>query len=1648
MRKGYSIILKAFCFVVMGVFSFSCIAGEQNLSKMPFVPGVAMAGDEIPPAPPFAAPTLRADQIWQLEREKAATQPGTEDLTSVRTEEDESTTTAKLKPTRQDTGLRISRTLDPKSRRMVEAEAGQVLVRFRLDGQETEVSQALSRHETTMVGRKTDALEKIGYHRVSVPGGVSVDTFLADLSAEAAIEYAEPNIILRSNGEKPDDPVFGPAWGLETIQAPQAWQVTQGDPSIIVAVVDSGISAGHSDLSECLVPGYNFIADDSDTLDDYGHGTQVAGIIAARYNQESGTSGVAPLSRLMPLKVLDANGEGTVADTAEAIVFAADSGTRVITLALGTYAESDVLRAAVEYAAKRNVLIIAAGGNNGTDEPAYPAAYPQTLAVGAVDQFRKPCLFSNRGSYIDVVAPGKDILTTNFDGGYQELTGTSAAAAYLSGLAALVLAVEPALGPDALQGIIRSSAVDLQRSGWDAETGFGLVDAFAALNQTPTALVDLGIVDIMVLPQRPRPEQAANIHLTIRNHGLETVEDAQVVLKRDGQVVASLKLQELGPKETRGVTLPWTPSLEDAETSVSLTAELAPLAGETATIDNTRLVEVAVTHEDERNLAILQARALGMPLTPGASFTVETTLANLGNIPERQVVLTSQGLQSSTTSVISLDPGERRTVNTEWTLPDDSPGPDEVIPVYALVFSIEPVESENTADNTLVLKLSLNREHGQMVAFHLTGDSYSDNAYVHQWIAQEAYNYFVSQVEGSELGTYLGTISGSFITANSDLLEGTFAEDRSNRDPLFQGSGDPDPLDGPFMRHFCKGADGSELEYGLFWDIYDSAYEQGILIWDDYAKPDYPGNKPRAYYRFGHVVHLLSDMTVPAHVHNDEHPLSEPYEDSIGANEWFKLWYFGCTRSSLGSVWEYPLSVDYSDLRSIFYTTANYTEDYDSEDASGDVSKGSSPYYPADYPTTWHRPGEVSRDGGMSSTELTITGDDLMPYAIRRMADLYRLWYKEVDSSAPLVDLTYPTSEDAGDPTIHNTLSAFDLTASAGDGESGILKNGYQFVWAYWTGSAWSGWSAVAPSPTTNSVSFTPTQGETLYAFRVLAENGGGHQAWSDAKYMRVFIPTRIINLSGDMAFGEVTVGQSGQRTLTISNTGNSTLTVGSISFPSGFSGDWAGGSVAAGGSQEVTVTFSPSSATTYGGTITVNSDHTSGANTTSCSGTGVIPATRIISLSGDMDFGEVTVGQSGQRTLTISNDGNSTLTVSSISFPSGFSGDWAGGSVAAGGSQDVTVTFSPTEAASYGGTITVNSDHTSGTNTVSCSGTGVIPATRIISLSGDMDFGEVTIGQSGQRTLTISNDGNSTLTVSSISFPSGFSGDWTSGSVAAGGSQEVTVTFSPTEAATYDGTITVNSDHTSGTNTASCSGTGVAESCSLGDAVDAPGLTMTTGGHADWFCQTSQTQDTVDAAQSGLITHGQQTWMQVIVTGPGTISFWWKVSSETSGDFLGFSIGGLEQDSISGDVDWEQQSFPVPAGEQVLEWTYAKNSSLDGGDDAGYVDQVVWVTEPLTYMVSYDANQATRGDVPDSQTKEYDEPLTLRTNTGHLARTGYTFAGWNTNANGTGTDYAAGGTYTDNASVTLYAKWAKVGLPWLPLLLFDDSAGDGLFEG
>lgn len=238
----------------------------------------------------------------------------------------------------------------------------------------------------------------------------------------------------------------------------------------------------------------------------------------------------------------------------------------------------------------------------------------------------------------------------------------------------------------------------------------------------------------------------------------------------------------------------------------------------------------------------------------------------------------------------------------------------------------------------------------------------------------------------------------------------------------------------------------------------------------------------------------------------------------------------------------------------------------------------------------------------------------------------------------------------------------------------------------------------------------------TYYSYKILARNSYGSSGFTTCKgaTTQSVITNPSISLSGNLSFGNVQVGSSSTKTLTITNTGNATLNVSSINLPSGFTGNY-NGSIAAGNSQNVTITFSPSSAITYGGTITVNSNASSGSNTISCSGTGTTVSAPAISLSGNLSFGNCTVGVTSGKILTITNTGTSTLNVSNITAPTGFSVFWAlwSGNLSPGNSVNLDVLFTPTSTSTYGGTITVVSNATSGTPTITCSGKGM-PASQV----------------------------------------------------------------------------------------------------------------------------------------------------------------------------------------------------------------------------------------------------------------------------------------------------------------------------------------------
>ncbi|WP_158269795.1 M12 family metallo-peptidase [Desulfonatronum sp. SC1] len=326
---------------------------------------------------------------------------------------------------------------------------------------------------------------------------------------------------------------------------------------------------------------------------------------------------------------------------------------------------------------------------------------------------------------------------------------------------------------------------------------------------------------------------------------------------------------------------------------------------------------------------------------------------------------------------------------------------------------------------------------------------------------------------------------------------------------------------------------------------------------------------------------------------------------------------------------------------------------------------------------------------------------------------------------------------------------------------------------------------------------------------------------------------------------------------------------------------------------------------------------------------------------------------------------------------------------------------------------------------------------TRIIRLTGDMTFGNVTVNQSTTRTLTIHNDGNSSLTVNSISYPIGFSGAW-SGSIPAGGSSNVTVTFSPATAQVYSGTITVNSDRTSGTHTTACSGTGVQPPANLGTCLDNTSLIWTTGGNANWSCQSSVAHHGGSAAQSGSISHNQQTWLETTVTGPGTLRFHWRVSSEANYDWLSFYLGSTRQDRISGTVNWQEKSYDIPSGTHTLKWEYSKDGSLDSGTDAGWVDYVSYST--LQYIVS--ATTGSGGTVSPTSRNVGNGSTTTFTVTPQTGYSHGTVGGTCPVGSFSGNTYTTG-TITSNCSVSFsftQSEGRPIVLPGVLMLLLDDE--------
>jgi YD repeat-containing protein len=397
---------------------------------------------------------------------------------------------------------------------------GELLVRFRKNSAETEINALMSANE---IRRDRQLRGQSGIERLRLPSGSDPLAVAATLRSSQLVDFAEPNYLITADQVSPDDPRFPDQWSLKNtgvgggqfnsdINASRGWELTTGSVQTVIAVLDSGIDFTHPDLrhnewNNSLEQdnnlddddngfvndrhGWDFITESNEIKDVQGHGTAVAGIIAAQGNNATGITGVMWRAGLMSLRVLDDTGTGDVAGAIEAFDYATSNGAQVINCSWGTDGASIALLEAINRAARRGVIVVVSAGNDSRDiekTPRYPASFNlnNLITVASTDNADLLATWSNRGAtHLTIAAPGTDILTTKIGGDYQSISGSSASAPLVSGVTGLIKTLRPWLGAERTREIIIQGARKVPSLSNKVASG-SVVDAAGALEALNT----------------------------------------------------------------------------------------------------------------------------------------------------------------------------------------------------------------------------------------------------------------------------------------------------------------------------------------------------------------------------------------------------------------------------------------------------------------------------------------------------------------------------------------------------------------------------------------------------------------------------------------------------------------------------------------------------------------------------------------------------------------------------------------------------------------------------------------------------------------------------------------------------------------------------------------------------------------------------------------------------------------------------------------------------------------------------------------------------------------------------------------------------------------------------------------------------------
>ncbi|MEZ0227808.1 MAG: S8 family serine peptidase [Planctomycetota bacterium] len=499
------------------------------------------------------------------------------------------------------------------------------------------------------------------------------DATLAALRATKGVRFAEPNYVARA-ASTPNDPFLALQKGARHANVESAWNTTKGDPSVIVAVLDTGIDSNHPDLKNRVVAGWDFINNNATPHDDNGHGTTVAGIIAAEGDNAQGVVGVAYEARVMPIKVADGAGNASVANVAAGLDWAISHGAKVANVSLGTRVPAQALKDACDRAESAGLLVVAAAGNDPVHVVYYPAAYPNVVSVTSVSDSGELAFSAPVAPEIQVGAPGESIVSTYPGGLYGFVSGSSAAAAFTSGVAALCFSKNGSLTAAQVAQCLRAGQTPIAALAALAPVlHFGSLDAALALGRAEPAMSDVAITELRVNPAKPLPGQQISIVVQVANVGNANLMGAGVHVSLNAPGAPTLPASNVSVAMGERTEVTFTTTAPAAGT-YTVQADIDNQIGETDLVNNRATATLVVNATAVVDLRVISRTVSDVNLATG-TVDLGMTVENRGTAAATNVELALWigATRIGSTVLPQVAVGQTGFLKTTWTIPTPAP---------------------------------------------------------------------------------------------------------------------------------------------------------------------------------------------------------------------------------------------------------------------------------------------------------------------------------------------------------------------------------------------------------------------------------------------------------------------------------------------------------------------------------------------------------------------------------------------------------------------------------------------------------------------------------------------------------------------------------------------------------------------------------------------------------------------------------------------------------------------------------------------------------------------------------------------------------------------------------------------------------------